>query len=210
MRRKGRKWANPPPRSPREAKPEPAAAPRAPAGRSPEGRPPQKMAGGGVCGVRRGTGPRPPLPQRVDRRVAEPDDGHGGGAPGVLRHAEPPPLFSGYPARPSPHRQPGPPRRHGPPTRYVVPPRRGTGSPSVQGTARAVTPLWAGCHGSVVRNALSVFKMENDLLQGPVLLKRPREYKGRGSYVQGKVHKNIQSSLTATAAFTVTAVVVGH
>lgn len=88
--------------------------------------------------------------------------------------------------------------------------RRGTGSPSVQGTAPAVTPLWAGCHGSVVRNALSVFKMENDLLQGPVLLKRPQEYKGRGPYVQGKVHKNIQSLLTATAAFSVTAVVVGH
>lgn len=30
----------------------------------------------------------PPLPQRVDRRVAEPDDGHGRGAPRVLRHAE--------------------------------------------------------------------------------------------------------------------------
>lgn len=50
---------------------------------------------------RGGSRPRLPLPQRVDRRVAEADDGHGGGAPRVLRHVERLPL-SPPGTRPSP------------------------------------------------------------------------------------------------------------
>lgn len=59
-----------------EPQPPGAGKPNTP-GRAPARRPPHEMAGGRA----------PPLPQRVDRRVAEPDHGHGGGAPRVLRHA---------------------------------------------------------------------------------------------------------------------------
>lgn len=100
----------------------------------------------------------PPLPQRVDRRVAEPDDGHGRGAPRVLRHAErcrSPRVSAQRPAR-----------------RAACPGgagRNGTG----HGTALGLVTVSAACPRSVRLNI-------NQPSGGQVLLESPPDAKKRG------------------------------